>query len=68
MSLFHFHFLIVQTTTPQTIMGKYYVTYTSSIDHDCCTVWTEANSKQEAIDDVRSEYWDIEEIIDCYPA
>ncbi len=52
----------------QTIMVKYYVTYTSSIDHDCCTVWTEANSKQEAIDDVRSEYWDIEEIIDCYPA
>ena len=42
----------------------YYVTYTSSTDHDCCTVWTEANSKQEAISNVKSEYWDVEEIIE----
>lgn len=43
---------------------KYYVTYRSSSDGDCCTVWTEANSKQDAIDYVKSEYWDIKEIID----
>ncbi|MBP5152747.1 MAG: hypothetical protein ILP13_07540 [Lachnospiraceae bacterium] len=44
-------------------MKKYYITYKSSMDHDCCTVWTEARSKEEAIQDVKSEYWDIEEII-----
>lgn len=42
----------------------YYITYTSSSDHDCCSVWTEADSKEEAIRNVRSEYWDIEEIIE----
>ena len=45
-------------------MSKYYVTYRSSTDHDCCTVWTNARSKQEAIEDVKSEYWDVESIID----
>lgn len=42
----------------------FYVTYTSSQDNDCCTVWTEASSKQEAIDYVKSEYWDVKEIIE----
>ena len=47
---------------------KYYVVYKSSTDHDCCTVWTEAWSKEDAIDEVKHEYWDIESIIDVYPA
>lgn len=42
---------------------KYKVTYESSQDHDCCSVWTEARNKQEAIENVKSEYWDVEEII-----
>ena len=41
----------------------YYVTYISSTDNDCCTVWTEASSKEAAIDDVKNEYWDVKEII-----
>lgn len=45
-------------------MKTYYITYKSSMDHDCCTVWTNARSKEEAIQDVKSEYWDIEEIIE----
>lgn len=45
-------------------MKTYYITYISSTDHDCCTVWTEADSKAEARSNVESEYWDIEEIIE----
>ena len=45
----------------------YYVTYQSSTDHDCCTVWTEASSKQDAIDYVKGEYWDVEQILDVVP-
>ncbi len=45
-------------------MKTYYITYRSSTDHDCCTVWTNANSKEEAIAEVKSEYWDIEEILE----
>lgn len=32
---------------------------------DLAKVWVTANSREEAIRKVRSEYWDIEEIIDC---
>ena len=45
-------------------MKKYYVTYRSSTDHDCCTIWTNARSAQDAINYAKSEYWDIEEILD----
>ena len=45
-------------------MKTYYITYISKTDHDCCTVWTKANSREEAKSDVLSEYWDIEEIIE----
>lgn len=45
---------------------RYYITYTSSTDGDCCSVWTDANSTREAIENVRSEYWDVKEIITCY--
>ena len=41
----------------------YYVTYISKSDNDCCTVWTEASSEDAAIRDVKSEYWDIKDII-----
>lgn len=44
-------------------MNTYYITYTSSQDHDCCTVWCDANSPEEAADYVMSEYWDVEEIV-----
>ena len=41
----------------------YFVTYISSIDDDCCTVWTEASSKEEAKESVFNEYQDIKEIL-----
>ena len=41
----------------------YYIDYISSTDNDVCHVWTEASSKEAAIADVKSEYWDIKEII-----
>lgn len=49
-------------------MKKYHVTYRSSTDNDCCTVWTIASSKQAAIEDVKNEYWDVESIIDVVEA
>ena len=42
----------------------YYIDYISSTDNDVCHVWTEANSKEQAIDNIKSEYWDIKEIIE----
>ena len=33
---------------------------------DTSKVWTSAETKQEAISDVKSEYWDIDEIIYCH--
>ena len=45
-------------------MKRYKVTYIA-IDDDCCSVWTTANSPQEAEQNVLSEYWDIKEIIMC---
>lgn len=47
-------------------MKKYIVKYISSTDDDVCGVWTTANSEKEAIQNVRDEYWDIKEIVDCY--
>ena len=41
----------------------YYVDYISSSDHDVCHVWIEAESQDLAESNVRSEYWDIEEIL-----
>lgn len=45
-------------------MKRYKVTYIAN-DDDCCNVWTEANSPQEAEQNILSEYWDIKEIIMC---
>lgn len=47
-------------------MKTYIIDYISSTDGDVCHVWTNASSKEEAIDYVRSEYWDIEEIVNVY--
>lgn len=42
---------------------KYYVTYISTQDDDVSKVWVEASSKDEAIREAKSEYWDIKDII-----
>ena len=49
------------------IAKKYYVTYLDK-DDDCTTVWTTASSKQEAIENVKDEHWDVQRVIDCYSA
>lgn len=46
-------------------MKKYVVTYISSMDDDCCNVWTEADSLEEAKYNIKREYWDVKEIIMC---
>lgn len=45
-------------------MKTYYITYISKTDGDCCTVWTEAMSMEDAIDEVMHDYWDVKEIIE----
>lgn len=45
-------------------MNKYVIKYISKSD-DLCSVWTTANSKEEAKANVKQEYWDIKEIIMC---
>lgn len=47
-------------------MKRFRITYISSYDDDCTSVWTYADSKAEAISYVKCEYHDIKEIIDCY--
>lgn len=44
---------------------KYYVDYMDK-GRDLCHVWVDADSKQDAISQVRSEYWDIDEIISVH--
>ena len=44
-------------------MARYKVSYISTMDGDCCSVWVEANSKEDAKDEVLYEHWDVEEII-----
>lgn len=46
-------------------MKRYKITYISSTDDDCCSVWTEADSPSEAKQNILSEYWDVKEIIIC---
>ena len=46
------------------IMNKWIVRYNDK-DGDSCSVWTEANSKDEALKRVSREYWDMYEIISC---
>lgn len=35
----------------------------SSEEEDSCNVWVEAETKEEAEEKVRQEYWDVERII-----
>ena len=58
----------MKSNTEKINMKKYHVTYRSSTDHDCCTVWTMASSKQAAVEDIKNEYWDVESIIDVVEA
>lgn len=44
-------------------MAKFYVNYISKTDGDCCKVWVEAGSAEEAREKARSEHWDIDTII-----
>ena len=39
-------------------LKKYYVSYYDKND-DLTTVWTMAASEQEAIENVKDEYWDV---------
>lgn len=48
-------------------MKKYKVIYISTTDNDCCSVSVNANDTEDAEDRVRDEYWDVKEIVDCYP-
>lgn len=45
-------------------MKRYKITYRAT-DDDCCSVWTEADSVEEAKQNVLREYWDVKEIIMC---
>jgi hypothetical protein len=44
-------------------MKKWKVIYKCKTDGDCCSVWVHAQSKREAEQVARREYWDIESII-----
>lgn len=46
-------------------MKKWIICY-SDKSGDTSKVWTTAETKKEAIADVKSEYWDIDEIIYCH--
>ena len=45
-------------------MKQYYVSYLNIYD-DVATVWTMAESKQDAIKKVKDDNWDVVLIIDC---
>ena len=46
-------------------MKKWIICYADK-SGDTSKVWTEANTKEDAIRDVKSEYWDIKEIVYCH--
>ena len=46
-------------------MKKYYIDYMDK-SGDLCHVWVNADSKQDAENQVRSEYWDIDYIINIH--
>lgn len=48
-------------------MNKYYIDYTAK-DGDLCHIWTMADSKQDAIDYLMSEYWNVGEVIQVIKA
>ena len=44
-------------------MKTYYIDYYDK-SGDLCHVWVKAMNKQDAIEEARSEWWDIDEIIE----
>ena len=46
-------------------MKKYYIDYTDK-EGDLCHVWVNADSKEDAKCQAKSEYWDIDEIISIH--
>ena len=46
-------------------MDKYIVKYTDK-SGDLSTVWVAADSKDDAKNQVRSEYWDVQDIVMAY--
>lgn len=47
-------------------MKKWKVTYRDE-SGDITSVWCKANTKNDAIDYVKDEYWDVEDIVECVP-
>lgn len=49
------------------MMKKYKITYIPTYDHeDICSVWLNANNKEDAKQRARLEYWDIFDIVSVY--
>ena len=44
---------------------KYYVSYEDR-GGDLCNVWVNADSKEDAIRQVKHEYWDVSEILSVH--
>ena len=43
-------------------LKKWKVNYTTT-EGDSCSVWEEAETREEAESNVRNEYWDVKEIV-----
>lgn len=46
-------------------MKKFIVRY-YDLSGELCSVWVEANTKEKAKEEVYSEYWDIQKIVEVY--
>ena len=44
-------------------MKKFYIDYISKIDGDVTHVWLYARSKEHAKNEVKHEYWDVQEMM-----
>ena len=45
-------------------MKKFHIDYISKIDGDVTHVWLYARSKEHAKNEVKHEYWDVQEIVE----
>lgn len=48
-------------------MAKYYINYIDK-NGDSCRVWTRAHNAQEAKENAKQEYWDIQDIVSVHKA
>lgn len=48
-------------------MARWIIKYTDKYD-DLSSVWVEASSREDAINQVKREYWDVADIVDAYKA